>query len=101
MLSQIVGVLARYAARVSAYGSARIDLACELVDSIDPVRARLATNGRAAAASGRRSEAEARRGAPGARGARHRSQAMRAPKTRQRIAPSGRLPASAKSHQRS
>src|SRR5439155_17931396 len=103
MLSQIVGVLARYSARVSAYGSASTDLAWEPVDSIEPVSARLTTNGRAAAASGRRSEAETKRGASGVSrdDARQRSHAMSAPNTRQRIAPSGRHPASPKSHQRS
>src|SRR5258707_11152683 len=76
--------------RTSGCGSARMDLAWELVDSMEPETRRLITNGIAPAAKGSASDGLQNFGIPPARTARHRSQAMTSPKTPLSPAPSGR-----------
>ncbi len=76
--------------RMSGWGSARIDLACELVDSIDPEIARLIRKGSAAARNGSTSVKLQKRGIDPDRNARHRSLAMARASTPLRTAPSGR-----------
>src|SRR6185436_15698866 len=75
---------------------ARMDLACELVDSNAPEIARLRRNGYAAARNGSPSRGLQNAGIAPARAARLRSQAMTRPNTPLSTAPSGRDAASRK-----